>query len=291
MSDHDPFAASREGEIRKYVLIPALVLSLGATSAHPAPYERVKGWPARSVADHVRGGVSGVGVGRRNDVHLLHRAGRIWNRETPDDLISHPTVLVLDGKTGRVIRAWGENRFVMPHGLTIDRRGNVWITDVKLHQVFKFSPKGKLLMVVGEARVPGSDRTHFNQPSDVAVLSDGSFYVSDGYGNSRIAKFSAEGRFRFEWGSRGAGPGQFLVPHGIDVGPEGRVYVADRENRRVQAFDARGRFLSEWRPTPLRNPFTVVSLQAGVLVAGHDPEMVGPAGPVRAAEFTADGRS
>lgn len=281
--------ASGEGKMRERILVPGLVILLFASVAHSSPFERDGAWPHVSVADHILGGVSGVGVGRSNEIYLLHRAGRVWNRETPAEVIQQPTVLVLHARTGRAIRTWGENRFIMPHGLTVDQRGNVWITDVMLHQVFKFSPRGRLLMVVGEARVPGSDGTHFDRPSDVAVLPDGSFYVSDGYGNSRVAKFSSRGRFEFEWGSRGSGPGQFIVPHGIDVGPGGRVYVADRENRRVQVFDQRGRFLSEWRPAPLRNPFAVVSRRAEIFVAGHDPETIGPAGPTRAASYNGDG--
>lgn len=91
----------------------------------------------------------------------------------------------------------------MLHGLTVDKENNVWVTDVALHQIFKFSHEGKLLMKLGVAKTPGNDSIHFNLPTDVAVANDGSFYVSDGYGNSRVVKFSKEGKYIFEWGEKG----------------------------------------------------------------------------------------
>ena len=107
--------------------------------------------------------------------------------------------------------------------------------------MFKFDHSGKLLLSVGERGVPGADGSHFNRPTDVATADDGSFYVSDGYLNSRVAVFSPEGRFLFEWGTKGGGPGQFNVPHGIALDSYGRVYVADRGNARLQVFDKKGK--------------------------------------------------
>lgn len=95
----------------------------------------------------------------------------------------------------------------------------------------------------------GNDSLHFNMPTDIAVNDDGSFYVSDGYGNSRVVKFSKEGRYLFEWGKKGTGQGEFNTPHGICVNKAGDVYVADRENNRIQVFDARGNFMKEWKNT------------------------------------------
>ncbi len=196
---------------------------------------------------YLLGQVTGVGVDVDQHVLLFHRAGRIWTTPFPTDPISAPTILELDGVTGKLLNSWGENYFIMPHGLTVDRENNVWVTDVALHQVFKFTHDGTLLFKIGEGGVPGKDSLHFDMPTDVAVCKDGSFYVSDGYGNSRIVKFSASGKYLFEWGTRGEAPGEFNTPHAIDLDKKGNVYVADRENNRIQKFDALGNFMSEWK--------------------------------------------
>jgi peptidylamidoglycolate lyase len=112
---------------------------------------------------------------------------------------------------------WPENLFAMPHGLTIDAHDNVWLTDVALQQVYKFSPEGQLLLTLGERGVAGADLAHFNRPTAVAVAGDGSPYVSDGYNNSRVMKFSADGKFLFQWGTKGSGPGQFDLPHWVAI--------------------------------------------------------------------------
>jgi peptidylamidoglycolate lyase len=232
-------------------------------------YEVVHGWP-RMPEGRILGQATGVDVDSRDQVHVFHRSTRTWSDDPALPLIAGTTVEVFDAN-GRHLRTWGANKFVMPHGLTIDRKDNVWLTDVGLHQVFKFSPDGKLLLVLGEARVAGADQTHFNKPTDVAVLPDGSFYVADGYGNTRVIKFSANGEFQYEWGRRGAGAGEFDLPHAIDTDAIGRVYVADRSNSRVQVFDDRGKFLSEWRSAELGRPFSIaISGNRAAVVDGGD---------------------
>ena len=113
--------------------------------------------------------------------------------------------------------------------------------------MFKFDSNGNLLMTLGEARVSGNDTEHFNLPTDVAVSADGSFYVSDGYGNSRVIKFSKDGTYLFEWGKFGNKQNEFNIPHGIDLDNKGNVYVADRENNRIQKFDGNGNFITLWQ--------------------------------------------
>jgi peptidylamidoglycolate lyase len=204
------------------------------------------------------GQVSGVDLDSEGNVFVFHRGEWAWQGEEPALLyIPTPTVLVLDGETGELVRQWGAATFVLPHGLTIDHTDHVWLTDVGLHQVFKFDLSGKLVMALGEPGVPGDDETHFNMPTDVAVAPDGSFYVSDGYRNSRIIKFSPDGRFLAEWGSQGAGPGQFDVPHSLALDGQGRLYVADRGNARLQIFDGAGQFLEEWQGSFLGRPWAV----------------------------------
>jgi len=198
---------------------------------------------------------------------------------------------VFDGATGRFLREWGADRFAMPHGLTVDGHDNVWVTDVALQQVFEFSPEGKLLMVLGERGVAGADERHFNRPTDIAVLPDGSFYVSDGYRNTRVVKFSPEGKFLFQWGAPGTGPGEFNTPHALAVDGAGRVYVADRENDRVQVFDARGRFLKQIKDREIGRPYSLAILPGDRLVIADGGEQPN-SGPDRAgvAIVTADGR-
>jgi len=121
-------------------------------------------------------------------VFVFHRARFLGHDKT--HAIVSPTILCLDGASGKLLASWGENRFLEPHGLRVDAHDNVWVTDRALQQVFKFSHDGKLLLTIGTERVAGVDATHFDKPTDIAFASDGSFYVSDGYGNNRVAKFS-----------------------------------------------------------------------------------------------------
>jgi DNA-binding beta-propeller fold protein YncE len=209
-------------------------------------YTLVKDWP-QLPKGYTLSRVTGVGIDTSQNVFLFHENGRQWTKPFPDSLISCTTILMLDRETGKMLNSWGANLFIMPHGLTVDKDNNVWVTDVALQQVFKFNHDGKLLMKLGVAKVSGNDSTHFNLPTDVAVTDDGSFYVSDGYGNSRVVKFSKEGKYLFEWGKRGNKPGEFHTPHGIDLDSYGNVYVADRDNNRIQKFDANGKFLKEWK--------------------------------------------
>ena len=110
------------------------------------------------------------------------------------------------------------------------------------------------LLTLGERGVSGDDTSHFNRPSDVAIAADGSFYVSDGYGNSRVLKFSADGKFLFQWGKKGKAAGEFDLPHAIALDTKGNVYVADRQNKRIQVFDDQGKYITEWKGPPFVNP-------------------------------------
>ena len=219
-------------------------------------YAVVHGWPELP-AGRTLGQAAGVGVDSHNHVFVFHRAGREWSDPFPADPIAAPTVMVFDGDTGKMLAEWGSNMFVMPHGLSVDAADNIWVTDVGRHQVFKLSHGGDLLMTLGENRVAGDDIKHFNLPTDVAVLRDGSFYVSDGYANTRVVKFSPQGQFQFQWGEAGSSEGQFDLPHGIAVDSESRVYVADRSNSRVQVFDREGSFLAQWKSTEIGRPYAV----------------------------------
>ena len=244
--------------------------------ASPSPrgevYHFVPNWP-RLPKGLVLGQVAGVDVDSNGNVYVFHRAERFWAGEEIElDLITSPTVLVLSGETGEVVDQWGAETFVMPHGLTIDDEGNIWLTDVGLHQVFKFDPGGTLLLTLGERGVPGEDEDHFNMPTDVAIANNGTFYVSDGYRNSRVSKFSPEGNYITSWGTKGSSAGQFDVPHSIAIDSQGRVFVADRGNARIQIFDETGQFMEEWKDPSLGRPWAVRIASAGhiFIVDGGD---------------------
>jgi len=237
-------------------------------------YEVVHGWPELPPGE-ILGQATGVDVDSKGNVWVFHRAGREWSEPFPTEPIGRPTVWVFDGHSGRLLKSWGASLFIMPHGLTIDRDDNVWLTDVGLQQVFKFSPDGHLLMTLGEARVAGNDARHFDMPTDVAIARDGTFFVSDGYGNSRVLHFAADGKLQKTWGTKGIGPGEFDLPHGISMDELDRVLVADRSNARVQVFDQSGKFLDQWQGAQLGRPYAAaVGQKNRVFIAdgGDQPE-------------------
>ena len=277
--------------MRSPLLILSCLLLVAAGRCPAASHEVVRDWPALPPS-HVLGECTAVAVDSRDNVVVLHRSGRGWTTPFPTELIAALTVSVIDGRTGKLLAAWGTNQFIMPHGIGLDREDNVWITDVGRQQVFKFSPGGeRLLLTLGERGAAGADKAHFNYPSDVAVLPDGSFYVSDGYRNTRVVKFTADGRYDLEWGGKGAGPGQFNLPHGVAVDAQGRVIVCDRTNSRLQVFDPRGKFLAEWKGPLIGRPYGV-----SVGANGHIYAIDGGDGPLkrqdrpRAVELDAEGR-
>lgn len=255
-------------------LMSVLPVGLAAQPSSTPNYHVVHGWPELP-AGRTLGSAAGIAVNSKNEVLVFHRANRVWSEPLPLTLIALPTVAVFDGRTGRWLREWGANQFAMPHGLCVDDHDNIWVTDVALQQIFKFSPDGRLLMVLGERGVAGADERHFNRPTDVAVLPDGSFYVTDGYINTRVVKFSATGKFLFQWGRPGAGPGEFNTPHAIAIDKGGLVYVADRENDRVQIFSASGRFIREFRSPDMGRPYGLALLSGDRMViadGGEQPD-------------------
>lgn len=167
-------------------------------------------------------------------------------------------LLVFD-RDGKYLTHWGDGIFQRPHGIFIGPDDSVYLTDDKDQTVRKFTTEGKLLLTLGtkdkatDTGMIGNDyRTikaggpPFNLPTNVALSPKGEMYITDGYGNARVHKFDPSGKLMFSWGEPGSGPGQFNLPHGIAVDRDDQVYVADRENSRVQIFDSKGKFLTEW---------------------------------------------
>ncbi len=135
------------------------------------------------------------------------------------------------------------------HSVRLDPQGNIWVVDAPGHVVYKLNPDRQEIMRLGTKGVSGTDAHHFNLPTDVAFGPNGDVYVTDGYGSARVVKYTRDGTYVLQWGRRGKGPGEFGLPHNLVVDRQGRVYVTDRDNQRIEVFDSEGRFLSQWLGT------------------------------------------
>jgi sugar lactone lactonase YvrE len=192
-------------------------------------------------------------------------SGNIWVGERCGENLcaGKPDVdpILLFDNDGNLLDSFGAGMILWPHGMFVDSDNNVWVTDAvgaaarggaqldKGHTVLKFSPAGELLMTIGTPGVSGTGTDTFNQPSDVLVAPDGSIFVADGHGaggNNRIVKFSRDGRFLMEWGETGREFGQFRDPHALALDAEGRLYVGDRDNSRIQIFTQEGEHIATW---------------------------------------------
>jgi sugar lactone lactonase YvrE len=225
----------------------------------PNPYQAaVRNW-GNLPGGRTWGSTAGIEIGPHNEIWAIDRCG--VNSCDGSDL---PPVHLLDLKTGRPIKSIGGGLFVFPHGLHVDRNGNIWVTDAlaskdgtKGHQVIQLSPEGKVLMRLGTAGVAGGGPKHFNEPSDVVTAANGDIFVADGHSGqnpnvppgyvTRIVRFSKDGTFLKEWGKLGSGPGEFRNAHALAIDSRGRLFVADRANARLQIFDLDGKFLEAWK--------------------------------------------
>lgn len=158
---------------------------------------------------------------------------------------NNPAVQVYE-TDGTLVRAWDVEDPNGAHFIRIGPDGNVWAANITNHTVRKYTPDGKLLMTLGEPGRAGADRNHFDRPTDMAILPSGDIFVADGYNNRRIIHFDATGKYLNQWGQEGTEPGQFALPHSIVADSRGRLYVADRENARIQVFDTKGKLLAVW---------------------------------------------
>ena len=157
----------------------------------------------------------------------------------------HP--LVVFDREGRFLEEWGAGVLEDAHGIFIDDQDNVFCTERNTHCMHKFDRNGNLLLTIGTPGRPGArDGEPFNLPTDVGVASTGELFISDGYGNARVHKYSPDGELIMSWGEWGTGPGQFNLSHAVRVDSQDRVWVCDRTNDRIQIFDTEGRFLTEW---------------------------------------------
>jgi len=218
-------------------------------------YELVDGW-AKLPEGWSFLDVGGISIDSEDKLYILNRS-------------DHP-IMVFD-REGNLLNSWGEGFFNRAHGSCIGPDGSLWCTDDRNHIVAKFTPEGKLLMTMGTKGQPsdtGYIRTFdfweslgritrgappFNRPTGVAVTPSGEIYITDGYGNAKVHKFTPDGTLLFSWGEPGGGPGQFRLPHNIWIDKQARVWITDRENSRIQIFNSRGEFITQWtdviRPT------------------------------------------
>jgi DNA-binding beta-propeller fold protein YncE len=224
---------------------PALIASAAGT---PAPWNLIQ--------------VSGVAVAGNGHILVLHRGAQpILEFET----------------NGKLVRSWGDGMFSegkvaaialadrLPghalysavygpagcdscgaHSIRVDPEHNIWVVDAPGQVIYKMNAQGKVIMQLGQKRAAGAGHNTFNLPTDVAFAPNGDLFVSDGYAGNRVVKFSHDGKYLLEWGTRGTGPGQFELPHSLAVDAEGRVYVSDRETHRIEVFDPGGRFITQW---------------------------------------------
>lgn len=218
-------------------------------------YRPEVGWE-RLPAGYTHPDVAAVAVNSKGRVYLFCRA-------------DHP-VLIYE-RDGRFVGSWGEGQFSMrTHGITIAPDDSTWCVDDAGHSVRKFTPDGKLLLALGKNEGKPSDSGYdgqnlttiargappFNRPTNLAIAANGDLFVTDGYGNSRVHRFSARGELLASWGEPGTGPGEFMLPHGIAVDANGQVFVCDRESDRIQVFTSEGRYLREI--TDVQRPTQVV---------------------------------
>ena len=246
------------------------------------PYEVVEGWPHAARPSRLDLGFAGRRL-RRNaqpDLSCCSAAncpspkkrregytggyGSFGTPATAGKPRMQNCILVVDGN-GKLIEDWTQWDHLFeggrgPHKVKIspyDPEKHVWVVDDMLHQIFEFTHDGKqLVLTLGEKGVRGEDEKHFGRPTDIAWLPDGTFFISDGYVNTRVVKFDKNGKFLMTWGTKGNGPGQFDLPHSIDIDAQRRVYVADRSNSRIQIFDENGKFLDQWRN--IRQPYHIM---------------------------------
>jgi len=244
------------------------------TNNAPNPYKSIFDW-AKMPAGRTWGSSAGVDIDPDGkSVWVIDRCGA--NSCYGSNL---DPILKFDA-SGKLVKSFGAGMFVFPHGIHVDRQGNIWVTDgqgrgSQGHQVIKFSPNGQVLMRLGQAGVAGNNPQNFNMPSAVYVAPNGDIFVGDGHGgesNNRIVKFDKTGKYIKEWGTKGSAPGQFDTPHTLAMDSQGRLFVGNRNNNRIDIFDQDGKFIESW--TQFSRPSGVYIRNDVIYVADSESESV-----------------
>jgi len=217
---------------------------ISPTNDLPNPFQRIHPWgelPTGLYAE--RASFIGAEQGLDGNIYLL---GRCLGNSCRGRL--EPPILKLD-PDGRLLKTWGSGMFDFPHGFAVDGEGNVWASDQRSHQVFKWDSEGELLMTLGQKGMEGPPPL-LSEPTDVAIAPNGDIFITEGHsfsqGANRVSKYASDGTFITTWGRTGSGAGEFNVPHSIAFDSQGRVFVGDRANNRIQIFDQEGNFLDVW---------------------------------------------
>jgi hypothetical protein len=266
-------------------LVLSVALAASPVAGQAPSYRLAEGWAQLPPGVSAWGQTIGVELDRAGNLWVFHRC--FSTACTGQDGVAP---ILRYEPSGRLAQSWGQGRFVWPHGLHIDREGNVWTTDArgadgKGHTVIKHAPDGRVLLTLGTPGVAGAGRDTFDGPADVVVAPNGDIFVADGHGNDRVVKFSPSGEFLLEWGQEGTLLGQFNEPHSLAFDSRGRLFVGDRINQRIQVFDQNGRFLAVW-PAIMASGITITpddvvyvadyQLRQGVVIArASDFEEIG----------------
>lgn len=233
-------AAKAQATARLHALLAAAPQAILQRTELPVHAPTPTGWEL--------GMISWIDVDRKDNIYLLQRG------EKADPIV------VID-REGHVLRSWGKGLYKIPHSIRIDPEGNVWTTDAESSTILKYTADGKKLMQIDVGEQPTGRKSRFVGTTDIAFGPHGRLFIADGYGNARILEYSADGKRVRQWGSAGTGPGQFHLPHGITIDRDNIIYVADRENGRVQKFNLDGKYLGEW---PLGRTYSVRAIDGVV---------------------------
>jgi hypothetical protein len=227
-----------------YAQAPAQLTPAAKTKAGDETRRMIQAAPKLPLTETelaVSGGAAGFEMGMVSWV-ALDGKGTIYLLQRGDK--ADPVIAV--DLHGRVLRSWGKGLFKLPHAIRVDPAGNIWTVDANSSMVYKFSPKGEKLLEISVGGQPAESRSPFVGTTDIAFGPNGRLFISDGYANARILEYTNDGRKVREWGKPGIGPGEFRLPHSIAVDPSGVIYVADRENGRIERFTLDGKYLGEW---------------------------------------------
>ena len=295
--------------MRKLTLVVGLMFACGVLSGavglqqkggedETGPYEVVPNWPQQLARPgYALGSQGGVFAESPNRIILVNRGEIKLPEKLPNDfngaygsigsaLTPKPEMrncIIIVDAAGKMVESWTQWDHLFeggrgPHKVKIspyDPQRHVWVIDDMRQQIFKFTHDGKrLVMTLGEAGVAGTDEKHFGRPTDIAWLPDGTFFISDGYTNTRVMKFDKNGKFLLQWGTPGKGNGQFNTVHAVDIDRNRRVYVSDRGNGRIQIFDENGKYLDQFGG--LRQPQHVMVTADGYLaiIGGNNNKVV-----------------
>lgn len=268
-----------QGQRRERVRLPPPVPTGPPTNSAPNPYRMITGW-YQWPEGRPKGSIPAVAVDKQDHIWVIERCGiKGFVAAACADSTLDP-IFEFDSD-GKILHNWGGGMFVFPHGIAVDGDGNVWVTDGqakngKGHQVFKFSPDGKVLMTLGTAGVAGRTATTFTEPNTVAFAPNGDIFVGEGHGRNkgdRIVKFTKDGKYIKEWGRKGTGPGEFDLVHFMTFDSKGRLFVADRNNNRIQVFDQDGNFIQQF--TQFSRPSGIAIDKDGVMyVSDSESESV-----------------